>query len=320
MATQITKRLRDESEVEDEFNRSFFHGNKKPRPLLHLGSIYVNNTEPAQHILPLVTPAIPRTLTPAESSDDETHISPFMCSDSTQPVHFSPPWADFRSRTDPDPDSDLEMADSQSMISNSRTPWSDGLSPAYYSSLAHSPISSHRVNEALNVSKVHAATPTYGRFDSGSSIDIAMGGRSLSLTVASKPLVQQGNPSIDGPGHCGRRPPSPISEDGLGTSHSHSLCLNTSTGLLSGADIGHTINLLQPSPTKNTPNMGLITTEGVVNDPFPGETKQSEVGAHSSIPVTSKPRKKATLAMGFRADCEKCQRRVPGHYSHIVYS
>jgi hypothetical protein len=26
------------------------------------------------------------------------------------------------------------------------------------------------------------------------------------------------------------------------------------------------------------------------------------------------------IAMGFRADCDKCQRRVPGHYSHIVRS
>ncbi|KAI9673485.1 MAG: hypothetical protein M1817_002948 [Caeruleum heppii] len=25
-----------------------------------------------------------------------------------------------------------------------------------------------------------------------------------------------------------------------------------------------------------------------------------------------------TLSMGFRADCEKCQARIPGHYSHVV--
>lgn len=27
----------------------------------------------------------------------------------------------------------------------------------------------------------------------------------------------------------------------------------------------------------------------------------------------------ARLHMGFRADCEKCQQRVPGHYSHIIW-
>jgi hypothetical protein len=29
------------------------------------------------------------------------------------------------------------------------------------------------------------------------------------------------------------------------------------------------------------------------------------------------PRKKPVLVMGYRADCDKCRRRVPGHYSHI---
>lgn len=24
------------------------------------------------------------------------------------------------------------------------------------------------------------------------------------------------------------------------------------------------------------------------------------------------------LSMGYRADCDKCVRRVPGHYSHVV--
>ena len=33
----------------------------------------------------------------------------------------------------------------------------------------------------------------------------------------------------------------------------------------------------------------------------------------------SAPRK-VTFCMGFRADCEKCQHKVPGHYSHIIRS
>ncbi|KAK2808520.1 hypothetical protein FQN49_008709, partial [Arthroderma sp. PD_2] len=48
-------------------------------------------------------------------------------------------------------------------------------------------------------------------------------------------------------------------------------------------------------------------------------------GLHDSLentitqvpPTTTKPSKKGSIAMGFRADCDKCQRRVPGHYSHI---
>lgn len=37
-----------------------------------------------------------------------------------------------------------------------------------------------------------------------------------------------------------------------------------------------------------------------------------------SDPGQDTPRK-GKLVMGFRADCEKCQKRVPGHYSHIVW-
>jgi hypothetical protein len=36
--------------------------------------------------------------------------------------------------------------------------------------------------------------------------------------------------------------------------------------------------------------------------------------------VTAPKREKISFSMGYRADCEKCQMRVPGHYSHIVRS
>lgn len=36
-------------------------------------------------------------------------------------------------------------------------------------------------------------------------------------------------------------------------------------------------------------------------------------------PVTSPHPRKGKLVMGFRPDCIKCQKRVPGHYSHIVW-
>jgi hypothetical protein len=43
-----------------------------------------------------------------------------------------------------------------------------------------------------------------------------------------------------------------------------------------------------------------------------------------SEPVTTTTTKtskgKISFAMGYRVDCEKCQMKVPGHYSHIVRS
>ncbi|KAH8432593.1 uncharacterized protein LDX57_010224 [Aspergillus melleus] len=48
---------------------------------------------------------------------------------------------------------------------------------------------------------------------------------------------------------------------------------------------------------------------------------QSSAHLHPRPNPVAKPRnKKATLSMGFRADCEKCHQKVPGHYSHIIRS
>jgi len=42
----------------------------------------------------------------------------------------------------------------------------------------------------------------------------------------------------------------------------------------------------------------------------------------SSIPAanTASKRKKLNIFMGYRADCEKCRQKVPGHYSHIIHA
>lgn len=46
---------------------------------------------------------------------------------------------------------------------------------------------------------------------------------------------------------------------------------------------------------------------------------QSSTTLHPRSDHAAKPRnKKVTFSMGFRADCEKCHRKVPGHYSHII--
>ncbi|KAJ5088252.1 hypothetical protein N7456_011868 [Penicillium angulare] len=43
--------------------------------------------------------------------------------------------------------------------------------------------------------------------------------------------------------------------------------------------------------------------------------QDSDATTRSSNPLT---RKKPTLVMGYRADCDKCRRQIPGHYSHII--
>ncbi|KAI9816371.1 MAG: hypothetical protein M1826_001838 [Phylliscum demangeonii] len=46
--------------------------------------------------------------------------------------------------------------------------------------------------------------------------------------------------------------------------------------------------------------------------------RSAEFGAVHGHPSAAKPQGKPMLVMGFRAECEKCRARVPGHYSHII--
>ncbi|KKZ64686.1 hypothetical protein EMCG_01374 [[Emmonsia] crescens] len=61
----------------------------------------------------------------------------------------------------------------------------------------------------------------------------------------------------------------------------------------------------QSTTTTTYPNTNDISP--VAN--YDTTTPQREITGRSS---------KISIAMGYRADCDKCQRRVPGHYSHII--
>jgi hypothetical protein len=52
----------------------------------------------------------------------------------------------------------------------------------------------------------------------------------------------------------------------------------------------------------------------------PVTATHSETPALSREALSVRKREKIGFSMGYRADCEKCQMKVPGHYSHIVRS
>ncbi|KAJ6109522.1 hypothetical protein N7486_001757 [Penicillium sp. IBT 16267x] len=62
------------------------------------------------------------------------------------------------------------------------------------------------------------------------------------------------------------------------------------------------------SPTPEIPEDPAFLTPVVTRRPTPRAMQLSE----------SVSPKKGGIAMGYRADCEKCQNKVPGHYSHII--
>ncbi|PLB54266.1 hypothetical protein P170DRAFT_11931 [Aspergillus steynii IBT 23096] len=90
-----------------------------------------------------------------------------------------------------------------------------------------------------------------------------------------------------------QRLPSPVSESEDG--------FPSSINSVSDTDMNYNISHAASSPADATSSW------------------QSSAGLHARPDHVTKPRnKKITFSMGFRADCEKCHRKVPGHYSHII--
>lgn len=88
-----------------------------------------------------------------------------------------------------------------------------------------------------------------------------------------------------------RRLPSPISEDENMVSQ---------TAMTEG--------------TMERPDMRMISVNGDPSWYLFGRGKNDIVSPASPGPKTGR----AMLSMGYRADCEKCRTRVPGHYNHVI--
>lgn len=92
-----------------------------------------------------------------------------------------------------------------------------------------------------------------------------------------------------------RRLPSPISED-----ESIDSPTAVAGGMLRKLDMGHEGNTLAASTgTSTTPPR---------TKPCPASRSDNGIEKKGKI----------MLSMGYRADCEKCKNKVPGHYSHFI--
>lgn len=98
---------------------------------------------------------------------------------------------------------------------------------------------------------------------------------------------------------CGQRLPSPVSDNGDAMAIS-------SKDSVSDADMTYMSQPASPPPWYSETTPDVLQPAGSM-----GSLKREQ-----HIPSSSK--KKAAISMGYRADCDKCRRRVPGHYSHII--
>lgn len=181
-----------------------------------------------------------------------------------------------------------------------------------------SPIPHNLVNQSLNINGgrtpiTNATTPTYGYpLENGPPADLVG-----SDTMVSTDEMISKNASL-GKNHetawwCRQRLPSPISEDGNAP---------VSSDKASPTDAEMAYNSSRPaSPPlfhhheqrNDCPKDQPLTGPWMETEPSSMSIEQTKQPANNSP-----GKKKITFSMGYRADCDKCRRKVPGHYSHII--
>ena len=232
----------------------------------------------------LPAPRLASNITPPESSEDEhgQNSCPFSL---PPPAHSSlqPTFPTALPNNPPD-NSDMDMADAQPSVSPRS--WEDNdiamvTPPRPVMMNVSSETPSRESQEAVHGRRV--ATPRWGHFR---SIDMSMEmydhAEDMDPGSSRTPQLEWNHRAL----LRERRLPSPISEDRSMVSSP------TMVGV--------------PPESSKLINATAMEQDRRHKDPASNE--------RSSIPTSGK----TMLSMGYRADCEKCRTRVPGHYNHVI--
>ncbi|KAK1754225.1 hypothetical protein QBC47DRAFT_39846 [Echria macrotheca] len=138
-----------------------------------------------------------------------------------------------------------------------------------------------------------------------------------------------------------RRLPSPISESGAEEAlESPGMVLDSSNLLIGHMDhIAHQHPMLTTLPARSSSAGALGQSSPSPREDTPGAESQGENAMDVESPATPSPRKghtrsrhtlnswtslqpgmKRSFSIGYRADCDKCRMKVPGHFNHIIIS
>ncbi|MCJ1477162.1 hypothetical protein MMC13_005833 [Lambiella insularis] len=298
----LPKRGREEDEGElDEIRND----RKKPRTLPFRTSPTTKHTSLFSQSRQL--PRAP-VLTPAESSEDDSD-SAYSSRGHKLPSHL------LTASLTPADNFDLEMEDSQALGSPLWSPRRLPGSPANSPTCRITPsLASRAVSQVqqLSISSTRIPTPIYGYFQV-SPQDATMS--TPTSTTSSEPIPKLTTLHEDQHDIFMRRRrlPSPISEDEDMESPT------TMTGcMLRKLDMSATtaphyltdVDMMTPV----TPDANLFLGSGWRDkrrgaiDGRVKDIKEVECGTQGKV----------VFSMGFRADCDKCKSRVPGHYSHVL--
>ena len=224
----------------------------------------------------------PPILTPAESSEDDE--TPPSHSFSLSSRHKSSSQTNSFMHVDTDGDSDFDMADSQPSTSPA---WTSPMTSPCSTTTGPQPRAPFHVSQnSINGTRI--PTPIYSHFN---AMDASMNMMRVPDLGRVKSLQSQQDVDYD-LFIRRRRLPSPISEDEA---------MDSPTAMTGGM-LGR---LDMDSEQSHT----LATVAAGISETKPQFARRGAVAGLGS---------KLTFSMGYRADCEKCRTRVPGHYSHVT--
>ncbi|KAK5995312.1 hypothetical protein PT974_03714 [Cladobotryum mycophilum] len=125
-----------------------------------------------------------------------------------------------------------------------------------------------------------------------------------------------------------RRLPSPISEDGP--------ALGPGLGSLNMMLDDNNMSMMSDDSLLTTPQRTMDHPNAMMDIESPTQEQEIDPDAESSSPSparrghirskhtinswTWQPGMKRSFSIGYRADCEKCRLKVPGHFNHIIIS
>ncbi|KAF7589867.1 hypothetical protein BBP40_003579 [Aspergillus hancockii] len=232
------------------------------------------------------------TLTPVESSDDDDGYNKHVRAKLTDRKGKLPHLA-----THSHAHMSMDIDYDKDMLSSNQCAWP--VSACGNRDIQPSPIPHSLVNQSLNISEQHTVDSPCGYFPPTT--------RDQNPTQSTCYQTSDDSTASYFDLQRPQRLPSPASEDE-----------DAMTSFKDNAsDVDMTYNTSRPASFSPSTWVGMEDSSLNMQHHIPstGIAKEKQQ-ASASKTVASK--KKVTISMGFRADCEKCRGKVPGHYSHII--
>lgn len=204
------------------------------------------------------------------------------------------------------------------------SPWPVGVKSKASNHLQPSPIPHHLLSQSLTISGGRTSTPIHSHFT-----------LNMHPEMMASPSQSTHNlkPEDESSWWRRRRLPSPISEAGgvetlltLGEGEGEEITDGNERmdypDSPSSMDVDGDIpsNTFLQVPEQKIEETAAYLPKSAKSEPNLLATERARTVAPDPETLAVRRRQKISFSMGYRADCEKCQMRVPGHYSHIVRS